>query len=417
MKADFFMSEKPLASQRLIRNSKSKPVILTFIGNYLPGYKAGGILRTLVNTVDHLCDEFEFRIVTRDRDLGDDSPYADIKISQWQKIGEAMVYYLSAQSNTIKDILNVIDHTRHDVLYLNSFFDLLTIKVLLIRKFLRDTFKPVIVAPRGEFAWASLRQKYIKKIIYIHVARLLGLYRRVTWQASSEYEAMDIMKVMKVKYNEVHMALDLPSKIIPDEMHEVISKPLSGNADLMIVFLSRIVREKNLDFALKVLNKVSSKVFFDIYGPAENAVYWQECKDLINKLPDNVKVNYFGSVTPGEVLRIFSRYDLFLFPTGGENYGHVIGEALTVGTPVLISTETPWRNLQTDGLGWDIDLSHMDSFVETIEQVSLLSPAERLKKRNALKRKIMERLLDPGVLEANRQLFREQSNVSYHVSK
>jgi len=167
-----------------------------------------------------------------------------------------------------------------------------------------------------------------------------------------------------------------------------------------------------LDFALKVLNKVSSKVVFDVYGPAENVAYWQECKDLINQLPDNVKVNYFGSVAPGEVLRIFSRYDLFLFPTGGENYGHVIGEALIVGTPVLISTETPWRNLQTDGLGWDIDLSHMDSFVETIEQVSLLSPAERLKKRNALKRKIVERLLDPVVLEANRELFRRQSTVS-----
>lgn len=412
MKADFFMSEKPLASQGLIRNSNSKPVILAFIGNYLPGYKAGGILRTLVNTVDHLCDEFEFRIVTRDRDLGDDSPYADIKISQWQNIGEAMVYYLSPQSNTIKDILNVIDHTRHDVLYLNSFFDILTIKVLLIRKFFRDTLKPVIIAPRGEFAWASLRQKYFKKIIYIHVARLLGLYKRVTWQASSEYETMDIMRVMKVKYDEVHTALDLPSKIIPDEMHEVISKPLSDSADLRIVFLSRIAREKNLDFALKVLNKVSSKVVFDVYGPAENVAYWQECKDLISQLPDNIEVNYFGSVTPGEVLHIFSRYDLFLFPTGGENYGHVIGEALIVGTPVLISTETPWRNLQADGLGWDIDLSHMDSFVETIEQVSLLSPAERLKKRNALKRKIMERLLDSGVLEANRELFRKQSTVS-----
>jgi hypothetical protein len=46
-------------------SSSGKPVILAFVGNYLPGYKAGGILRITVNTVDHLCDEFEFKIVTR----------------------------------------------------------------------------------------------------------------------------------------------------------------------------------------------------------------------------------------------------------------------------------------------------------------------------------------------------------------
>ncbi len=49
-----------------------------FIGNYLPGYKSGGIQRVTINTVDHLCDEFEFRIVTRDRDLGVEQPYPDI---------------------------------------------------------------------------------------------------------------------------------------------------------------------------------------------------------------------------------------------------------------------------------------------------------------------------------------------------
>jgi glycosyltransferase involved in cell wall biosynthesis len=147
-------------------------------------------------------------------------------------------------------------------------------------------------------------------------------------------------------------------------------------------------------------------VRFDIYGPAKNATYWKECQELIGQLPANVIVNYLGSVNPNQVVHIFSRYDLFLFPTGGEAYGHVIAECLTSGTPVLISTETPWRNLQDDGLGWDIDLAQEDSFVDIIEQCALLSPQERLKKRTFIKAKIMKRLFDPDVLEANRQLFR-----------
>lgn len=383
-----------------------KPVILTFIGNYLPGYKAGGILRTTVNTVDHMCDEFEFRIVTRDRDVGDNKPYPDIKINQWQQVGNAMVYYLPPTSSTIKGILSLIVGTPHDVLYLNSFFDLFTIKALLNRKLRRATFKPVIVAPWGEFAWASLKQKYPKKFVFIQVARLVGLYKNVIWRASSEFEKMDIIRVMKIKANAIHITGDFPIKNIPDVAPDLTFETSEGREGLRIVFLSRISREKNLDYALRVLKKVNAMVVFDIYGPAENQTYWKECQELIDQLPVNVKVNYLGSVTANQVVHVFSRYDLFLFPTGGEAYGHVIAECLIAGTPVLISTETPWRNLQADGLGWDVDLAKMDHYAEIIENLTLLSDDERLKKRAIIKANVINRLLDPAVLETNRQLFR-----------
>lgn len=388
--------------------SNDKPVILTFIGNYLPGYKAGGILRATVNRVDYLCDEFEFRIVTRDRDLGEDKPYPDIKLNQWQQVGNAMVYYLPPQSSSLKDILNLIKRTPHHVLYLNSFFDSFTIKVLLLRFVGLIHVGHIIVAPFGEFAWASLKQKYLKKFVFIQVARLFRLYKKVTWQASSEFEAQDIINVMKIKPDAIHVAFDFPIKHIPDNLPDVTFQPSSSYEGLKIVFLSRISREKNLDYALRVLSKVNARVRFDIYGPAENAIYWKECQELISQLPANVAVNYLGSVNPNQVLNIFSSYDLFLFPTGGEAYGHVIAESLIAGTPVLISTETPWRNLQADELGWDIDLAQTDSFVEIIEKLALLNDNERLKKRTIIKTKIIERLLDPAVLEANRQLFKGQ---------
>lgn len=389
-------------------SSSDKPVILALVGNYLPGYKAGGILRITVNTVDHLCDEFEFKIVTRDRDLGDDKIYADIKINQWQQVGNALVYYLPPQSSTLKDILSLIVNTPHHVLYLNSFFDPLTIKALLIRKLRRVTFKPVIVAPWGEFAWASLKQKYPKKFIFIQAARLFGLYNNVTWRASSEFEKLEIIKIMKIKSDAIYITRDLPIKNKPDVVSDLTFIPSTDRVGLKIVFLSRISREKNLDYALRILKKVTAKVVFDIYGPAENATYWKECQELIGQLPANVLVNYLGSVNPNQVVHIFSRYDLFLFPTGGEAYGHVVAECLTAGTPVLISTETPWRNLQADGLGWDVDLAQMDSFVEIIENMALLSDDERLKKRAIVKANIIHRLLDPAVLESNLQLFKRQ---------
>ena len=45
---------------------------------YLPGYKSGGPVRTIVNLVDHLGDDIDFRIVTSDRDALEDAPYANV---------------------------------------------------------------------------------------------------------------------------------------------------------------------------------------------------------------------------------------------------------------------------------------------------------------------------------------------------
>jgi len=45
-------------------SEENKRVILVFVSFYLPGYKAGGPVRSIANIVDHLNDEFYFRIVT-----------------------------------------------------------------------------------------------------------------------------------------------------------------------------------------------------------------------------------------------------------------------------------------------------------------------------------------------------------------
>ena len=389
-------------------NDIEKPIILTFIGHYLPGHKAGGILRITVNTIDHLSDEYEFKIVTRDRDLGDNKPYPEIKVNQWQKVDNADVFYLPPRHVSLKYISNLIKNTPHHVLYLNSFFDPLTINVLLNRKLNGGRSKPVIVVPWGEFGWASLKQKYLKKFLFVQVAKLFGLYRNITWRASSGIERTDIIKVMNAEPEAVHITGDLPIK-------KAHGRPLEGGSGdpdqsdgLKLIFLSRISREKNLDYALKILRKVKSKIIFDIYGPDENKVYWKECQDLIKQLPGHVTVNYLGRVDADQVVQVFGRYDLFLFPTGGEAYGHVIAECLTSGTPVLISTETPWRNLSAAGLGFDIDLKHEDRFVETIEKLAVMDRDERSRIRAVIKKNIVERLFDPTILKTNRRLFQKQ---------
>ena len=419
--ASYDLSEQPALETKsgMLEQNKackghalSKPVVLVLTGHYLPGYKAGGILRNIINTVDNLSVEFEFKIITRDRDLGDKTHYPNVGINEWQQVGNASVYYLSPKSETLNCLHNIIESTQHHILFLTSYFDPLTIRALLNRRFRGAMLKPVIVAPFGEFADASFVQKHFKKALYIQAATLLSLYKNVTWRASSAYEAGDVTRILKIDADSIHITGDLPIKNIHETLFDSPPNSSDQTGGLKIVFLSRIAREKNLDYALKILGKVRAPVCFDIYGPAENLDYWEECQELMAGLPANVKVGYCGSVNPDQVIQIFSRYDLFLFPSGGEAYGNVIAEALTAGTPVLISTETPWRNMEADGLGWDISLDNIDAFVDVIEKFSLLTDAQRLETRSVVKIKIMERLFDSSILESNRQLFIKQLDIS-----
>ena len=86
---------------------------------------------------------------------------------------------------------------------------------------------------------------------------------------------------------------------------------------------------------------------------------------------------------------------------------HIIAESLAVGTPVLISDQTPWRDLDAHGVGWDLPLHSEQSFVDAIEATAEMSSVERKERRRQVLRYGRVRLSDPAVLSANRRLFTE----------
>jgi len=384
-----------------------KSRILVFMGFYLPGFKAGGPIKTIFNMVEQLSDEYEFLIVTRDRDSADADSYVNVPLNQWVPVGKAHVFYCSPKQQTVSNLAKVINDTEFDVLYLNSFFDpVFTLKPLLARYLGSIPKGPVVLAPRGEFSEGAVQLKWPKKKLFILVTRLFKLYKSIVWQASSEHEFEDIKRVFHVQDKDILIALDLTEKT---ELHATVVKEsnstLPPRSFLRIVFLSRISPMKNLDYALSLLQKVVVPVQFDIYGPKEDAEYWSQCLRLINTLPKNIVANYCGSVNPNEVSSVFSRYDLFLFPTRGENYGHVIAESLSVGTPVLISDQTPWRDLETDSLGWEFSLSDTGKFLSAIELCAQMSNVERYSCRQKVVKMAQKRINNPDDIKANKALF------------
>lgn len=137
--------------------------------------------------------------------------------------------------------------------------------------------------------------------------------------------------------------------------------------ELKVVFISRIHPKKNLKKAIEFLKYVEGKIEFNIYGPLEDKKYWMECLEVIKSLPSNIEVEYKGIVSHDKVNEILKEYHIFLFPTLGENFGHVISEALIGGCPVIISDQTPWKNLEKREVGWDISLSDENRFIDAIQ--------------------------------------------------
>ncbi len=184
--------------------------VLTFVDFYLPGYKAGGPIRTIFNMIERLSDDVEFLIFTRDHDLGEKKPYKDVISDDWNKVGNASVYYVSQAKFTLARIAKLMRETSYDVVYLNSFFSPKgTLLPLLVRRLQLCPSRPVIIASRGEFSPGAINIKGLKKRTYIALTKVIGLYNDLVWQASSINEQQDIKRVLGNVASEILVAPNL----------------------------------------------------------------------------------------------------------------------------------------------------------------------------------------------------------------
>jgi glycosyltransferase involved in cell wall biosynthesis len=393
-----------------IEEKAARPIILAFVSYYLPGYRAGGPIRTIANMVDQLGADFDFRIITTDRDLGDIKHYHGVQIDAWNNVGKAKVFYASRKARSFISITRLIRETPHDILYLNSFFDpSFTIKPIIAGWLGIAPQKTTVIAPRGEFSDGALAIKAWKKKPFVMLVRILSLYNCAKWHASTEFEAADIKKALGVKTQRVTVARNIT--VAPDLLESVgavserTDEGESETGRLRICFLSRISAMKNLEFALRVINELSVPVDFHIYGPKEDAAYWERCEAVIAKLPAHVQATYRGSVDHANVKIVIAQHDIFFVPSLGENYGHVFMESLASGVPILVSDQTPWRELSSKGVGWDIPLDDPQEYINVIEQFARTGLVERQKIRQKCLKFAAMKAADGSALELNKALF------------
>ncbi|MBN1946988.1 MAG: glycosyltransferase [Bradymonadales bacterium] len=385
-----------------------RPRICIVSDLFLPGLKGGGPIRSLANLVDHLEADFEFFVVTRDRDHLAREPYPEIEVDRWIDRPIYQVRYVSPRRWTAGGLRSILKGLRYDLLYLPSFFARSTIKILAMRRLGMLPDSAVVVAPRGQFHQAALGTKGVRKRCYLSLVRRLGGLKGVLIHATNPVEAEESRTLTG---QAVFLAPELAARRVDGAagLGEPLPKEV-GQAKL--VYLSRIHPVKNLGVALDCLAPLSGEVTYDIYGPVEDTGYWKHCQEKIAALPANIRVTYHGPVDPSDVEAVLSRYHALLLPTQTENHGHVILEALAAGCPVVISDRTPWRGLAEQGVGWDLPLQERDRFTEVLQALVEMGQEQHRRIVEGARQFANRRRDDYRLVEQSRQLFLEALRLS-----
>lgn len=348
----------------------AKKTILILCDWFLPGYLAGGPIQSIATLTQHLSSDLDFKIITTDRDFKSGKAYEGINVNQWTTFSGRQVFYVSPENMNTDFVLKLIQETTHDTIYLNSLFSKLFTVYPLKWKQQGKIKSNMVLAPRGMLRDGALAVKPVKKQLYLLYAKLTGLFKNVHWQSTSSQETVEIKKRIgnHVQISEVS---NLPAT--PNEIQFI--EKLQGV--LKLFFIARIVDIKNLNFAIDVLKEVKDcEVVFDIYGPKEDADYWKLCEKNAKSLPSNIVFTYKSALKPEVIGAIISEYHALFLPTQTENFGHIIVETLLNARPVIISDQTPWKNLLKEKAGFDISLNDKEKFVAALYKLCRMDQAE-----------------------------------------
>lgn len=345
--------------------SASKTTILIFIDWFYPGFKGGGPITSCLNLVSSLHEEFNLCIVTRDRDWGDKTAFQSVTTNYWTDFqNKAKVYYLSPSKMTLFHIFSLIREINPDVIYLNSMFSwYFTFYPLLIRRLFLPK-KRILIAPRGMLQLGAIRNKQKRKEIYLKLLKTTGLLDLAEYHATDIQEKMDIEKYLGVN-NPISVIPNFVklSQVMP--FQHISKKP----EQLKLVYISRLNFKKNLKLLLEILERLNLNIQLNIVGPVDDEKYWQECQKVISRLRNHVEIIYLGEKKPIEIPMIIQANHVFVLLSEGENFGHVIFEALQSGRPVLISDQTPWKNLAIKQIGWDLPLSNPELIEKILKEI------------------------------------------------
>lgn len=220
---------------------------------------------------------------------------------------------------------------RYDLVHIHTIFAYST---LIGSKICRDNEVPYIIVTTGQLYKYCLNNgsKLRKKIWW-------NLFDKTCLEKSSaiHFTTFEEMKRMDVNLNNKKRYV-LPIGIDYNEQNTIeISDILNKN---YFLFLGRINPIKGLNILLPAVSKIlTNNNYHLVIAGKGDPDYIKSLKNKIRKLGISNKVIFVGHVSGSRKYTLLKFAKALVLPSHSENFGIVVIEAMSVGTPVLISNK------------------------------------------------------------------------------
>ena len=228
----------------------------------------------------------------------------------------------------------------YDAIHIHAWWNLVSVLgclVALMRKV------PVIISPRGTLSNYSFHNKNnnIKSIMHSWLGKPLLRKCYIHTTSNNEHDVMKAMLPDNTIFN-------IPNFI------DLTKNKFSGyqpTDHLRIIFFSRIEEKKGLDILLDALKSVTIPYKLTIAGDG-NSGYVNQLKKLALDNGIATQIDWIGFQTDNKYHLLYE-HDVMILPSYDENFGNVVIESLSVGTPVLISRAVGLADyVSQNHLGW-----------------------------------------------------------------
>ncbi len=151
----------------------------------------------------------------------------------------------------------------------------------------------------------------------------------------SQATKKDLIKKFSLKPSKINIVLNgLDPQIKPQKKDKNLVKKLKLSGKITLLYLGQLTRRKNVEFLLKVIQKLSPDFRLLIVG--NGSLKSSLMEDAAQKKLKN-KIFFTGFIQRGKKVKYLNLCDLFLYPSKKEGFGLSVLEAMACGKPVICS--------------------------------------------------------------------------------
>ena len=228
----------------------------------------------------------------------------------------------------------ILDNEKPDVVHINGIWSI--DRWIMQRQALKRGIRTYIM-PHGMLEpWILRRHYWTKKLPALMLYEKKALRSAVCLIATAESEMKNI----------VNLNVNPIIGLVPNGI-DVSGIPMKSSWGIRkkILYVSRIHIKKGIELLIEAASAISDRLAgYEIAIAGEGRAEYVETL-MARASASGLNVNFMGGIYGDKKWRTFQEADFFVLPTYSENFGYVIAEALSCGTPAITTKGTPWEEI------------------------------------------------------------------------